>query len=119
MSIECVPVVAFDHNVVAGQLPEVCSLFGVESPGILEKYGYVSSQVDGIPLRPSIFNPDDDSSRSREDGLTPTKAILQSDAENKVMERVGPIETRSTGPRIYADEIISVSVAKHVGSVAW
>jgi hypothetical protein len=37
MSIECVPVLGFDENVVAGQLPEVCSLIGSESPGILEK----------------------------------------------------------------------------------
>jgi hypothetical protein len=118
MGINYVPVAGFNKDVVARQLPEVRSPFCSESSGVLDQYGEVSGDVDGIPLRPSIFGLDDNPIRGREDGPTPTIAILQPDAEEEVMDRAGAIKTHTTGLRIDADEIISVSLAQQVGSVA-
>jgi hypothetical protein len=119
MGIDCVPVAELDDDVIARQRPEVRSPFDVESPGILEKNGEVSGRVDGIPLGPAVLGLDYDPGRGREDGLAPAIAILQADAEDEVMERAGPIETHWSGSWICAHEVIGVSLAEHVGSVAW
>jgi len=68
MGIQYVPVTGFNEDVVAGQLTEVGGPICGESPGVLDHYGEVSNDVNGIPLRPSIFGLDDDPIRSREDG---------------------------------------------------
>jgi hypothetical protein len=119
MGIDYIPVAGLDDNVVAGQRLEVCGLAGVESPGMLDKYGEVPGEVDGIPFRPAVLRLDYDPGRRREDRLTPAIAILQPDAEDKVMERAGPIETPVSRARINADDIVSISLTKQVGSVAW
>jgi hypothetical protein len=119
MGIDCVPLAELDDDVVAGQLPEVRSPFDVEGSGILEKNGEVSGGVDGISLGPAVLGLDYDPGSRREDGLAPAKTILQADAEDEVMERAGLIETHWPGSRISAHEVIGISLAEHVGSVAW
>jgi hypothetical protein len=119
MGIDCIPVAGLNNDVIARHRSEVCSPFCLESLGVLEKYGEVPGEVDGIPLRPAVLSTNYNSGRRREDGLAPTKAILQSNAEDEVMERAGPIETQPFRLRIYADEFVSVSLAEDVGAVAW
>jgi hypothetical protein len=119
MGINYVPVAGFNNDVVSRQWTEVHNPFCIERSGVLEEYGEVSDDVNGISLRPSIFGLDDDPIRSREDGLTPTQAILQTNAENKVMELARPIETPASTSWIYTDKIVSISLAQHVGPVAW
>ncbi len=119
MGIDGVPVTGLNDDVVAGKRPEVHSPFDIERAGMFETYSQVSDNVDGIPLGPAVLGLDNDPGRRREDGLAPAKAILQSDAEDEVMERAGPVETHPSGSRIDADEIVSVSLTEHVGSVAW
>ena len=70
--------------------------------------------MNGIPLGPAVLGLDNDPGRSREDRLTPTKAILQVDAEDNVVERTGPIETYWPGSWIYAHEVIGIALAEHV-----
>jgi hypothetical protein len=86
---------------------------------MLKKYGEVSGEVNGIPLGPAVLGLDYDPCCRREDGLAPSIAILQSDTEDEVMERAGPIETHPFGSWAYANEIVSVSLTEHVGPVAW
>jgi hypothetical protein len=119
MGIDSVPVVAFDDDEVARQRSEVWRLICIDSPGILEKDGEVPDEVDGIPLRPAILSSDYDPGGSREDRPTPTKTILQTDAEDEITERARPVESSTTAFRIYADEIVSISLAKGVRSMAW
>jgi len=59
MGIRRIPIGGLDDDKVAGQRPEVRSLFDVESPGILEKHGDISGDVDGIALGPAILGPDE------------------------------------------------------------
>jgi hypothetical protein len=51
--------------------------------------------------------------------LAPTKEILQTYTEDDVLERARAKETHAPTFWIDADEIVGVSRAKQVGSVAW
>jgi hypothetical protein len=119
MSVDSIPVTAFDDDKVTRQRSQVRSLLRIDSPGILEKEEKIPQRVDRIPLRPAILSPNYDPSRGREDGLSPTKAILQTNAEDEVTKKAGSTETHSQAFWIYADEIIGVPLAKQVGPVAW
>jgi hypothetical protein len=75
--------------------------------------------VDRIPLEAAVLGLDDGPGCSGEDRPAPSKAILQSDAEEEVMERAGPIETPPFRLGINADEIIGVSLAEDLCPMAW
>jgi hypothetical protein len=85
MGINNVSVTGLGDDVVAGQRPEVRNPVCLESPGIIEEYAEVPGKGDRVPLGPTVLGLDDGPGRSREDRLTPTKAILQSYTDDEVM----------------------------------
>jgi hypothetical protein len=75
--------------------------------------------VNRIPLRPAILCLNDDPGSRREDGLSPPIAILQTNPVDEITQRARPVETFISTAWIYPHEIVSVSLAKQVGSVTW
>ena len=106
-------------DVVTSYRPEVVCLLGIESPSILDRHGKISNRVDWIPLGPAVLGVDDSAGQRGEDRLPPAETVLQLDAEDKVVEQTGPIETRPPRLRIWADEIEGVSLPQQFSSMTW
>jgi hypothetical protein len=111
MGIDSVTVSCFDDEMVAGQKLEGSGLFCIESPGILDKNGEVPGKPDRISFGQAIFDQDYDPGGSREDGPTPTKTVLQLDAEREILEWAGAVETRASFLQFDTYEIVCVSLA--------
>ncbi len=118
VGVDCIALAACDDDEVARQRPEIDLLFCIDRPGILEREGYVADEVDGIPLRTAVFSLNDRPGCGRVDGLAPTVAILQTDAEEEVLEQVGPVETHIAIFGVDSDEIEGVSLAEDIRPVA-
>jgi hypothetical protein len=85
---------------------------------MLESDSEISRKVDGIPLWPTVLGLHHGPSHRGEDGLTPAEAILQSDAEDRVVEEAGAIETHSPGTRACLDEVVGIPLPENVRPVA-
>ncbi len=118
MGIHKIAVAALDDDVIAGQRPQVGGFVEVERPGVLEHDGNIPHHVDGVALGPTVRGLHHDAIRGRGYGLTPAVAILQTDAEQQVLQRAGTVEAHGACTRLQADEIIGVALAEHVGPVA-
>lgn len=119
MAEEGIPIGRLNDDVIANQWPEVRSPLEFESQGVLEKYGKISCEVDGISLRPAVLGMDNGSSDRGIDRLPPAIAILQSHAEDKVVEQTVSLEAHSSGLWGCAYEVIGVPLAERISSMAW
>jgi hypothetical protein len=108
-----------DDDVVADQWPEVRGPFEIESQGMLQNYGKVSCEMHRISLGPAVLGLNNGPTDRGIDGLPPPKAILQSHAEDKVVEHTVFVEAHRSGCGVCAYEVIGVPLAEHVGPVTW
>lgn len=68
--------------------------------------------MDGIPFGVAILGLNYGPGGGRDDGLSPSEVVLQTNAKDEVMKQAGTIGTRSSALRIDTYEIESVSLAE-------
>lgn len=107
------------NDIVAGQGAIVDHVLVVERASVPERDGEVSNGVHRISFGPAVLSDNNGRVRRGVDGPAPAIALVQADAQQKIAQEAGSIESRFTGSRVYADQVVGVRLTKYIGSVAW
>jgi len=105
-----------DDDVVPTQTAEVTETLGAEAQAVRESAKQILDRLESLPLWPSVLGLKNDSGHRGVDRLSPSVAVVESDARQQVVKGRPGMEGHSLA--VYPHEIVGVALTEPIGPVA-